>query len=407
MGNSRLRLLLGAGCAWLALVAAAQAGGFSRGSADTDILFDEGNFNMRSGVTYVAPHRELTKLGTHDDPKLLGTSFTDDFVVPSAAIKINFADNLRCAGTLVQNIGGASSYEHPTASGKLKESFSAYESAATCAVGFDVGKGRFWLLGGGYMEQLSYSRQDDYSRVGLGAGTLDLDGQKFGYRVGAAYEIPEIAFRAQVMYRSGTDYGAEGTASAPAEVLERALRGAGMSDAQNPFYGIPNNLQVPIAAVGTGHLPQSVDLKFQTGIAPGWLAFGGVKWTDWSVMTRLNVRSVQGGYTILDTPYYWKDGWTVTGGVGHAFNDSVSGLVSLTWDSGVSTGYDLMSDSYTLAVGGSLKDKFGGELRGGIGLSYLTSATETKNFGPTGDDRNQAVKAGYAAAINIEYNIKW
>jgi long-chain fatty acid transport protein len=403
MGNSRLRLLLGAGCAWLTLSAVAQAGGFSRGSADTDILFDEGNFDLRAGVTYVAPHRELSKVSALT-PKLLGTSFTDDFAVPSAAIKINFADNFRCAGTLVQNIGGSSSYEYPTASGKLAENFSAYETAATCAVGFDAGKGRFWLLGGGYMEQLSYYRQDDYSRKALGSGILDLDGQKFGYRVGAAYEIPEIAFRAQVMYRSGTDYGAEGTAVAPVGLLAQLTGNANFA-ALAKLYG--NDYPYKFAAVGTGHLPQSVDLKFQTGIAPGWLAFGGVKWTDWSVMTRLKVRSVQGGYTILDTPYYWKDGWTVTGGIAHAFNDSMSGLVSLTWDSGVSTGYDLMSDTYTLAVGGSLKDKFGGELRAGVGLTYLTSAAETKNFGPAGDDRNQAVKAGYAASFNVGYKLKW
>jgi long-chain fatty acid transport protein len=404
MGNSRLRLLLGAGCAWLALAAAAQAGGFSRGSADTDILFDEGNFDMRAGVTYVAPHRELTK---SSNPKLVGTNYAEDYAVPSAAIKVNLADNLRCAGTFVQNNGGSIKYDYPTASGKLIEEFTTYESAATCAVGFDVGRGRFWLLGGGFMEQLDYHREDSYASIGLGDGTLNLDGGKYGYRIGAAYEIPEIGLRGQIMYRSGTNYGAEGTASAPAGVLALALRNQKVPDAQNPFLGLPANMQVPIDALGTGRLPQSVDVKFQTGIAPGWLAFGGVKWTDWSVMSRLDVRSVKGGYTILTNPYYWKDGWTVTAGLGHAFTDRVSGLVSLTWDSGVSTGYDLMSDSYTLAFGGSMKDKLGGELRAGVGLTYLTSATETKNFGQAGDDRNQAVKAGYAVGFNVGYKMNW
>ena len=62
MNNLRLKALAGAGCLTMALVGAAHAGGFARGSADTDILFDDGNFNMRAGVTYVSPRREFSKV---------------------------------------------------------------------------------------------------------------------------------------------------------------------------------------------------------------------------------------------------------------------------------------------------------------------------------------------------------
>jgi long-chain fatty acid transport protein len=158
-------------------------------------------------------------------------------------------------------------------------------------------------------------------------------------------------------------------------------------------------LNTTVPAIGTGNLPQSVEFKLQSGIAPGWLAFGSVKWMDWSVQKELLVNSVLSNTA---DEYFWKDGWTVTGGVGHAFNDRVSGLVSLTWDSGVSTGYDFSSDSYTLALGGSVKDGIGGELRAGVGFSYLTAAEVTK-----GSDAGFAVKAGYAVAGSVGYNIKW
>ena len=46
-----------AGCATLAAVGTARAGGFHRGTADTDLIFEEGNFNMRAGVTIVMPQR--------------------------------------------------------------------------------------------------------------------------------------------------------------------------------------------------------------------------------------------------------------------------------------------------------------------------------------------------------------
>lgn len=406
MCNPRSKTLLGAGFLSLALMGAAHAGGFSRGTANTDILFEEGNFNMRTGVTFVSPTREYTK---NPNPALVGTSYTEDYVIPSAAVKFNFTDNLRCAGTFVQNNGGSAKYDFPTASGKTMEEFTTYETAATCGVNFDVGKGRLWLLGGGYVENFNYRRENSYAALGLGDAALDLEGQEVGYRVGAAYEIPEIALRGQIMYRSGTDYGADGMLHAPAGVLYAALAKQGVPDAVNPFFGIPPSIQVPVPAIGVGSLPQSVDIKFQTGVAPGWLAFGAVKWTDWSALTTLDVRAAATGTPITSDLYYWKDGWTVTGGIGHAFNDTVSGLVSLTWDRGVSTGYDLSSDTYTVAVGASVKDKLGGELRGGVGFTYITSAAETKyGADPNATDfGDQAVKAGYAVAFNVGYAIKW
>ena len=287
------------------------------------------------------------------------------------------------------------------------EEFATYETAATCGVSFDAGQGKFWLLGGGYTESFDYHRQNSYAAQGLGGALLDLSGQKYGYRIGAAYTIPEIALRGQIMYRSGTSYGADGMLSAPAGVLAAALGRQGVPAGQNPFAALSPAAQVPVPAIGVGKLPQSVDIRFQTGIAPGWLAFGAVKWTDWSSNTVLDVRAAANGIAITSDKFFWRDGWTVTGGVGHKFNDTVSGLVSLTYDRGVSTGWDLYSDTYSIAAGASLKDAFGGELRGGAAYTYISSAAETKNFGPTGQDLNQAVKSGHAVALNLGYNIKW
>jgi long-chain fatty acid transport protein len=147
----------------------------------------------------------------------------------------------------------------------------------------------------------------------------------------------------------------------------------------------------------------------QSGVAPGWLVYGTVKWTDWSVLQNLTV------ITPLSTQidqYQWRDGWTVTGGVGHAFNDMISGTMSLTWDRGVSTGWDLKGEVWTLALGASLKDKIGGEFRGGIGLSYLASVAETQyaNAVIPGDIHsgfNQSTDNGYAISFNAGYSLHW
>lgn len=424
MTTLRIKALLGAGCMSLAMIGSANAGGFSRGSADTDILFEQGNFNMRSSVTYVTPTRKFSKNG---NPALVGTDYAEDYVIPSAAVKFNLTENLRCAGTLVNNNGGNANYASPTVSGKLQEEFTTYESALTCGVGFDAGQGKVWLLGGGFMENFEYHRENSTGTlpggVALPNAVLNLDGREYGYRIGAAYEIQDIALRAQLMYRSGTSYGATGTLAAPTAAILGAQARALGQQAQAAAAGgnlllakqLQDRAQLTLQsamaaaaagktseapATGTGNLPQSVEFKLQSGIAPGWLAFGAVKWTDWSVQKELLVNSA---ISNTEDKYFWKDGWTVTGGIGHAFNDKVSGFAALTWDQGVGTGYDITGDTYTLAVGGSYKDGIGGEFRGGLGFSYLGSGEETKYAA----GQNQAVKAGYAFAFNGGYSLKW
>lgn len=430
MNAALLKTVFGAGCLSLVIVGSASAGGFSRGSADTDILYEDGNFVMRTGVTYVSPKRKYSSFDAA--PGLVGTSYTDDYVIPSAAVKFNLGDNFRCAGTLVDNNGGSATYAVPKPSGKLNEDFTTNEKAVTCGVKFQAGPGNVWVLGGGFTEDFNYNRINQYSIPGSGGGeivlpraTLDLHGQKFGYRVGLAYEIPEIALRGQVMYRSGTDYGADGTLNIPTAALlgaqAQALGKQATAAANAGNFTLAGQLQAQaltmlgqaqgaaaaglnseFAATGTGNLPQSVEVKLQSGIAAGWLAFGSAKWTDWSVQKELLVKTANPLVGSADI-YNWKDGWTLTGGVGHVFNDNVSGALSVTWDQGVATGWDLSSDTYTFAAGGVLRDSWGGELRGGVGATYLTSAAETMYA--VGE--NSAVDSGWAFAVNLGYKVKW
>jgi long-chain fatty acid transport protein len=366
-----------------ASISMAQAGGFGRGTADTDILYEEGNFDMRAGVTIVSPSRKFTKALAPLGGSLVGTDYTGTYVIPSAAIKMNVTDDMRCAGSFVNSNGGNTEYVVPFGtSAKRSEKFTTNEFGLTCGYKIDLSKGRFWILGGVFYEVFDY----DLSAVG-GAIDVKLDGTDLGFRVGAAYEIPEIALRAQLMYRSGTSYGADGTTTR-------------LANTGGPLDGLPLGVALPIAT-GTGNLPQSWEMKLQSGIAPGWLAFGSVKWTDWSVTDTLDLHIAPG----VDRAniYNWKDGWTVNAGIGHAFTEKVSGAVQVTWDQGVGTGWDLSSDTWTLGLGGSFKDDLGGELRGGVGITYIAGAEETRYAAPI----NSAVDSGWAFAVSGSYKVKW
>lgn len=404
-----------AGCATLAAVGTATAGGFNRGTADTDLIFEEGNFNMRAGVTIVMPKRGYATLTA---PPVLGGAtvpstdgdYTQTYAIPSAAVKFNLTDDLRCVGTYTQPFGADSVYG-PQAilfgaaadgTGTMKEGFITNEFGATCGYKFDLAKGRAWLIGGGFLQDFDYSQTVQFSTpfppfppAAGGTATLAFrDDYQPGYRLGVAYEIPEIALRAQLIYRSEVEHSPSG---GPGDTFTVRLTNGGV-------------FVFPTAGVGT--LPQSVELKVQSGVAPGWLAFGSVKWTDWSVLQTLDYQILGGplaGPRVLE--YFYRDGWTVTGGVGHSFSETVSGVLGLTWDRGVSTTEDTLSDTYTLAAGVALKDKLGGEVRLGGAISYLTSASVAADPTPTtpgeGNSFAYTVDGDWSYALSAGYKIAW
>tara|TARA_R110002020_G_scaffold34066_7_gene103428 strand:- start:10140 stop:11312 length:1173 start_codon:yes stop_codon:yes gene_type:complete len=350
-----LRSIVAGLAASVAVVSAAHAGGFDRGTADTDVLYEDGVVS-RSGFVYVNPMRDRD---TFSGAPSSGYE-NEAYIIPSFATKLDLAENVACAATLTTPFGGNSNYENFTVGGTLvgfdptsstgttSTEFVTREYGATCKYGMQLGKGKISFIGGLFVQDLDYEQ-----RVGGPGGPLSfkLKDTSLGYRMGAAYEIPEIALRAQVMYRSAVDVDATGDVSIVAS-------GASLGP-----------------AIGAATFPQSFEAKVQSGIAPGWLLFGSVKWTDWSVFDVLTYT------TPLAAPnqtlqYYWRDGWTVSGGVAHVFSDAVAGSLSLTWDRGVGTGHDISTDTWTVAAGASYKPHERVEIRGGVGLSYLTSGSQ-------------------------------
>ncbi|MVA73107.1 long-chain fatty acid transporter [Agrobacterium vitis] len=375
----------------LALVAtalsstAALAGGFSRGEADTDILYEDGKVKARAGAVFVSPERKYDTVG---GSKSSDGSFSDSYWIPSVAAKVQISDAVGCAFTYTQPFGASSTYGTDTrradqlagaASGNFnyytKKHFITNEYGGTCAVRFDVGPGKLYVLGGGFFQDFDYTADSYY-------GTLHLkDNSSVGYRLGVGYDIPEYAMRAQLMYRSQIKEEADGDFTPRAL---SALLGTGA-----------------VSADGYGTLPQSLKLSLQSGIAAGWLAYGSVKWTDWSVLQTLNYNIT--GLGAQRDDFFWKDGWTIQAGIGHKFNDRVSGTVNITWDKGVGNGADIMTDTWTLGVGTEIK--LGpGDLRVGAGVSYLTAGSQSYSKGASYD---ATANGDWAYAFGSSYQIKF
>jgi long-chain fatty acid transport protein len=365
-----------------AFASAAFAGGLERGGYDIDLLFDKSRYAFEAGVTYVMPDRKLKNAkdvdGTAASTVLNGRSSsvrdTDNYAVPYFGVKIGITDNVDCLADYSEPFGAHSDpgTNWAGANYDVETKLRTHNYGLTCSYKFDVGPGQLRLIGGGFYQEVDgFKEQLIVPAEFLGfdrTGTLDVQDHGWGWRGGLAYEIPEYAFRASLVYNSQVKYDdISGTVDLTKVPFAPSL---GLS---NPYFGAVT----PVSGAATA--PDSLELKLQSGIAPDWLAFGSVKWTNWSVLqsvpfcpTSATSCSAANKLTSLDLLY--RDGWTVTGGVGHQFNDQWSGAVSLTWDRGTAAvDYGIASDTWTLGAGLSYKPVEHVEFRFAGALGLMTS----------------------------------
>jgi long-chain fatty acid transport protein len=159
-----------------------------------------------------------------------------------------------------------------------------------------------------------------------------------------------------------------------------------------------------------------LELKVQSGIAPDWLAFGNVKWTNWSLLQSVEfcptaasgLPCPAGGLASLDLAY--RDGWTIGGGIGHKFNDQWAGAVSLTWDRGTSDGYGSQTDTWMLGLGAAYTPTENIEWRvaGAIGLMTSgESGTFTRDGVTYGDDVTYSFGNDLVTALSTSIKVKF
>ena len=374
-----------------AFVSAATAGGIERSGYNIDQLFDTSRFAVNTSITYVMPNRKLTNVVDTNPadgnlgaaPFGLATSVreTADYSVFGASFKLGITDKLDCLFDQSQPWGAHSNpgAGWAGANSNIETLIESFGLSATCSYKFDLGKGNLRIIGGGTWQEISgfKDRQVAPSLVlpaGFsGVGKLNLSGDGGGFRLGVAYEIPEIALRASLMYYSEVKLDdITGTLD---------LTGLPTGFGGNPLAG----RAVPV--FGSTALPEVVELKVQSGVAPGWLVFGSVKWVDWSQLQTIPfcvvgtpVCTYRGsatttGTSVTSLDLLYQDGWTVSAGVGHKFNDAWSGAAQITWDRGTSTGTGSQTDTWTLSGGVSYTPDEKFEFRFGGAVGILTSGS--------------------------------
>lgn len=360
----------------------AHAGGFERSSQDFDILFEEGNL-VESGATFVAPQRKLKNIRSIN-PNLKASSIASDetdegksYWSPKVSARFQLNDDLACAAQYRQPWGiitdvGTDTLRRYSA---IKQEISSHDIGLNCSYRIAVSeKAYFRLLGGlSYQELSGYQTKIVPEGTAFGGAeriaTLDVDDRSYGWRLGAAYEVPELALRASLVYQSRVKYNLSGT--------------------------IDGLMPVSLNVDSDVSLPQSLEFKFQTGIAPDWVALASVKWTDWKDIQVVpfglsnDVAPAMGlikGTVVTALDLKFRDGWTVSGGVAHKFNDQWSGAATVTWDRGTTTGWTSQTDVWLFGAGANYKatDHLDIKLSGALGLlksGVFHDKISTSDFG--------------------------
>jgi long-chain fatty acid transport protein len=401
------------------------AGGLERGGYNIDQLFDTSPFSFQSGITYVTPQRKLKDVRDTDTSISGGGNLnnrpdsaddTANYTIPYFGFKAGFGDVVDCLVDYSEPFGGHSNpgLNWAGANNNIETEIKSRNYGGTCSYRFDVGPGQLRIIGGGFYQEVEGFRERLVSTVPLlvgtgdGIGRLDLEDNGWGWRAGLAYEIPEYAMRASLVYNSRVKY----------DNLTGTVDLSQVSAPFAPLNAAPYGRVTPV--FGSAEAPDSLELKLQSGIAPDWLAFGSVKWTNWSVLqsvpfcptsTKGLAACTSGGATELTSlDLLYRDGWTITGGVGHKFNDQWAGAVSLTWDRGTSQGYGSQTDSWTMGVGAAFTPTEHIEWRvaGAVGLlTSGSSGTFTQNGVTFGDDVSYSFGNDLVAALSTSLKVKF
>jgi len=405
------------GCAVSMIPAAAFAGAYdTQDIGSMELLFAPERFVAEFGATYVDRNVKykaknskaqggaplgvpLPTLGGATIPKNNSDSHaTPNIWYWNAAVKFDVFDNLSCLAktdnpySINEDLDEDWQGRHSITS-TLARSF---EIDGLCAYKFQLNEdSSIRAIGGLRAVDLSYRTKSQVlggalltanpALAGLGVTAtedylsdvdLESDGFGFGWRAGAAYELPKYAIRASLIYSSEVDIDLDGTRS------------------------IADLAPLTSGAKASVTLPQSVEFNFQTGIAPGWLARFGVKWMDWSTFDALEVGFEDGSNIVRQLDYV--DGWTIMGGVGHQLTEKLSVGTSLTWDRGVGGSY---SDLWVGRLGGAydISDKVKFTLGGAA--AYKQAASNRHTNGSSGAETTFGYDSSWNFAVSSKIRV--
>ena len=322
------------------------AAALDRSGQSISAFLQPGNY-FEAGISVLDPNvsGKMNSTAPASNPTLgalANTSLDDmagDYYFPQAALKLQLTDNFSFGVLYDQPFGAEAKYSssdqtlpapgNPGAFQLMGETTEVEVTTQNISmiVGYQPTE-NFNIYGGGVYQtvkgdvQLRGIAYGANQALGLYNANMKED-SAVGWLAGFAYQIPEIALKASVTYRSEIDHNATTSETGMSQLLG------------GPFS---------VTSDTTITTPQSVNLDFQTGIMANTVAFANVRWVDWSSFSIRPTafgtasetlgalgRGPAGGFDLVA---YTDDQINATVGVGRKFSEQWAGNVSVGWDSG-------------------------------------------------------------------------
>jgi long-subunit fatty acid transport protein len=364
------------------------------------VIFEEGTYaELSFGFTSPTVEGEFGRGLPAPFPVASGDA-ADSFTTPVLAFKNDLNERISYALILEEPFGADVSYAEADALYPLAGSAATFDSVGLTLLGrYEFGNG-FSVHGGPRFVRTSAdlvlrSRNPATGGGFVYDGTFEGDSD-VGFVAGAAYERPDIALRVALTYSSETTFDNEST-------FDLTYFGPA-----GPLASFPGEGRIEEFS-----LPQSVNLDFQTGIAPGTLLFGSVRWADWSE-TEINVRPAEGvppvfpdvSGDINPVVSYPDDYFTYTIGVGRQITDRLSGAVSVIYEPGIVEDFDPADPE----SGGSNLSPADGQLALLLASSYqLTESLEVGGgirFARLGDVSTRRIGAEFEDSTAVSLGLR-
>lgn len=326
----------------------------------------------------------------------------DDYYFPQAALKFQLTDHVSVGLIYDQPFGANASYSAANAgsaalggqgvfhNGKEATEVEVTTQNISALVGFQPNQN--WNLYAGAVYQ---TVEGDVQLRGLAYGGPSAFGaynaeikekSATGWLAGLAYQIPEIALKASVTYRSEIDHSTN------------AIETLGGNDMSLLGYSLGKT------EITT---PQSVNLDFQTGIMADTVAFANVRWVDWSNFSirpnqfgqhanAVSAVATSGlynkGFNLVD---YSDDQISATLGLGRKLSEQWAGNVSVGWDSGAGNPVSTLGPTegyWNLGLGLQFSPTPATFIAGGVKYFWLGDATaQSGSYSIPGNAENAQV----------------
>jgi len=326
------------------------AGGIDRSGQGVNILFEEGNA-VQFSIGYAMPNV------SGDNNGVPTGNVGNNFSMPSASYKAALSEKLDFAIIYDRPFGADTTYKsgipasinplNPTAPSSLFANASS--DAITALLRYKFGNG-FSFYGGARAQRLQGTVSVPNA---LGYYVKTDDTTDFGYTLGVAWEKPEIAARVALTYNSKITHS-----------FKQNEIGT------NPATFRPFNVETE-SEVTT---PQSINLDFQTGVAPKTIVFGTVRWVDWPQFSWSPPNFPSPDGVLVD---YDQSTWSYSLGVGRQLTENFAGAISLVYEpqeGGITPALGPTDGLWAVAVGGTY-DIGKAQISGGVRYTKLGDAT--------------------------------